>query len=403
MASPTIPIFSVPEVAKRRRRVILHTVDINKQSYPDNPEGIRPIEIAHTSIADLISTHGLVYFAVTLDAAAYYNQFALDEPSRNFYTFEFKERQFRLATIPTGQRHCVAMAETINRAKSRGLQTPVGTDTYIDNFIFFDTNPKVLSTFTSIFMEVCRNVNVTLNEEVAPTPQQTFEFRGIEFGLNKQHNRTFRTTEKTREKLRSARQVLQDPQATMRQTLGLFGLCIYTSFVVNWETHSYYHIFKYIRRRGTEQLEAPADIWESIKPLWDSWIQSLLSAKRNAPHYDGRAPIFHVFSDASLSGFGHVIFQDGQCVDSGGGVWDEHERKHHINILEAMALRRAVLRTPPGAHCHCIVDNTSLMYALQKGRSRNYLANQIVGSISDSRTILSTSYIASADNPADPW
>jgi hypothetical protein len=411
---PVMHVFTVPEPMKKRRRAILHTVDINDQTYPDTADGEIGVEVQHTPLHRLIDTHvEEIFFTITLDAAAYYNQFPLPKASREFFKFTAGGETYRLLTIPTGQRHCVALAEyfsrflireTLSRLQDQYNLQLYGWDTYIDNFLFYDRSEETLKRTVELFYEVCTELQVTLNEVHPPAAQRTFEFRGIEFGLDAAGQRYARPSEKTRRKLVGALDDLKRSDHSIRDCLAIFGLSIYASSIVGAQTHQFYHVFKFVRRRATQtDLDQDASLWPSIVPEWRQWIETLLEASRK-PNQKGNEETYTVYSDASLTGYGHVIFHNGLCVDAGGGQWEAQQQKYHINILEALALVRAIRRTPPAAVCHCVVDNTTVMYSVAKGRSRNYLLNQITGTvIGGSRRITSISYIHTADNPADAW
>jgi hypothetical protein len=71
-------IFCTPEVLKMRRRLIIHTVDIN--NYYDTPP------TSFTSL-DLSINENMKGFTWSADAKAYYHQFALEETAKKYYTF----------------------------------------------------------------------------------------------------------------------------------------------------------------------------------------------------------------------------------------------------------------------------------------------------------------------------
>ena len=84
-----------------------------------------------------------------------------------------------------------------------------------------------------------------------------------------------------------------------------------------------------------------------------------------------------------------------------GGRWLPEEAKIHISVLEARACRIALETfVPSGARVDLVIDNTTVIGAIRKGRSRNFDINFIANDIFSKWVITSCQYIASEDNPA---
>ncbi len=128
---------------------------------------------------------------------------------------------------------------------------------------------------------------------------------------------------------------------------------------------------------------------------------------RNVPRsvrIQTREKVF-VFTDASFHGWGVVAFLDGH-VTILGSKWKT--ARININELEACAVQHALdilgnnLR---GTHVIFLVDNTSVVYAMRKGRSNNFVMNAVMERLAKYSELLDfsfeTQWVESQHNLAD--
>ncbi len=115
-------------------------------------------------------------------------------------------------------------------------------------------------------------------------------------------------------------------------------------------------------------------------------------------------PVFHLFTDASQSGWGAVLVHPGQRVSIVGARW---EQATEINQGELKAVRLAMESFSAwfhdGAAIHLHIDNTSVIAALTKNHAKADNLNKELATwrIPRNVTILSVRYVASTHNPAD--
>jgi hypothetical protein len=418
-------IFCVCEVSKCRWRLIVHTCDIN-----DHEKEI-PISITFTPLQHLIDSHlKTVSYVAQNDSASCYHQFRLSETARDYYAFEFPGFGIlRLVTIATGQRQCVARAELLARcvlgqttASMQRLEGTAGieTDTYIDNYKGASRNKSVARQFSRALSQTAARFNVTMNETADAAEKavsQEFTFRGIEFFFPPDDKTTLlaRPGSKTRKKLTEAWESFGEVHSwTFRHAESVFSLGVYASSVLGVATHPYYYVYKYVRRRhrllaqGVISQNSLANVWPSIAALWRDWIKGLLDhegRRHDASHHVGDHYI--VVTDASHAGWGGMIFFRGRLLRTMSGGWEQYAgpgapQRPHINVLEIMAARHTVAALPSGSSCSLYVDNTTVISAISKGRSRSYAVNQELSRLEVTGIrILDIHYVASAQNPAD--
>lgn len=385
-------IFTVVEWAKKRLRLIVHTVDINNcTEVTDGP----PFEPLQTMIEDGLRTS--LEQVWTQDIAAYYHQFPLEPDAQPFYSFMTELGPLCLTTIATGQRQCVPRAQLAAQAIATKAQLPGRP--YIDNFR--SLSPKFHETAVS-FHTICTVLNVTLNATLEETLQaigKPYEFRGVLFQEGTAH-----LAPKTKMKLMTAHKALQFAQQwTLHDVQSVFGLCIYATSILRSPTSSLYHIFKFVRRRCNQITDANAlaHMWPSIVQPWRLWIEQLCSHPGRTIFPPG-LPEYTVVSDASRTGYGGYAFMNGS-MSAVGGKWHLWTQRMPICELEALALKITLERLVPlGASVTCRIDNMSVKGALEKGRSRSFWLNQHIAELTQKWHIKEVQYVRSADNIADP-
>ena len=145
---------------------------------------------------------------------------------------------------------------------------------------------------------------------------------------------------------------------------------MYGSSVMGVPLSSYYFALKFLRRKLSEinretlcrdeQVNLPPSVLRSFK----NWQNDVMARKRRQlPKLSGKKS-FTLWTDASNLGWGAVLIDnDTQQVKVVGARWTEDEAMFHINILEAMAVKKA-LRAFQGLEGSVIqprIDNTSVL------------------------------------------
>jgi len=114
----------------------------------------------------------------TFDFSVFYNQFEIGENMCNFYAFKARDGQtYRLKVIATGQRHCPAMAQALASSIAERVkeQAPgILTFAYIDNFLLAGKARKLVDLATSVFLQICRDCNITVEVELPTCTRVTY-------------------------------------------------------------------------------------------------------------------------------------------------------------------------------------------------------------------------------------
>lgn len=366
LVAPVIP-FSLPEPEKLRRRWI---------SFPKEQNECMQINIPMTSLADI--KNGILFDgAVLADIAAYYQHFKLAPNKQHYYAFRVGDTCYVLTTFPTGHSHCTGAAQTLSKALSNNTRNPCCV--FNDNFRTVGTQEEALNDMRVIY-KAAEYVGITFNDA-------TTELRFVKeydfLGVHCNHiAKTIALTDKSVRKLKRIEESLTAnyDALTFDDIRSILGFQIFASTVLEHQVTPYFHIFKFFRRRARTVVRPKQRVhpWKSIKLTWISWTRELLAntpininkvARRRSPCI--------LYTDASQSGWGAVLFIDGR-VYSYGNRWAENSR--HINELEAWAVQNALNHFSQHLQLRDItllVDNSSVHATLLKGRSKNYVLNQV--------------------------
>lgn len=398
--------FTVEESAKGRRRWICHPRWFNDVSdTTDHGVEFPTVEGVIRRCADF-------RYAVCLDFAGYFQQFPIEETVGQFFSIRKDGRCWSPTTVPTGSNtpplFGQLLASTMAASATKAFPS-VAYDTFIDNIRFCADNDALLMDVVKTFYGIAAKMGVTINEKFEEIrPLQQYTFLGILFDHEKG---SVNIGDKTRNKIKA--QIVLIGQAGFDPE-HCFGVSVWASIVTGFQLHKAYHVFKYIRRtlNAKKRDSVEKKIWPSIVPQWTSWLQSLVDSDGRVVRTETceQRSTFHIFTDASRTGYGAVIMGGG-AVSIIAGSWQGRQLHKHINILEAVAIRFALQKwncqAEGNVQLHLHVDNTSVIATCRKGRSRSFLLNYEVGNIrkvceDKGYKIVSWTYVASANNIADP-
>ena len=409
---PKMRIFLVPEYHKERFRLIIHTIDINSDTEMEYTADV-DFEFLDVMISGHLSDELYVF---QNDAKAYYHQFTLPTNSRRYFSFEVPGHGIlALATVATGQRQCVELAQRVSKflleLAKRFEPRLSRVAAYVDNFKGGAKEIAVAKAGAGALRIIAAHYGVSLNDDT-PSISQEFEHRGVKFTYGPDKRLVARLSAKTTAKLHQLHS--EFPQMSPWDVLRLeeaFGLMIYASCILAIALAPRYLVFKLMRRRmqqvalGTIVQNAPARVWPCTIATWHQWMKDIVEHEgRHA--IPQRAATHTLITDASLEGFGGILFNDSTGrATSFGSTWAAagvDATNLHINGLEMRALVLTARRlVPRGTTVRILVDNTSVMYAVRKERSQSYELNQGVIALCDWFEVDSINYIKSEENPAD--
>lgn len=348
--------------------------------------------------------------ALTADGTAFYTQFPSAAPGE--FIFSWRGRIFRCASICTGQRQCVCLAQIVLTAlrivtlRFFGPSPALQITPFIDNVRFAGAQ-QLAEQAWQFFRERASRCGLTFELTSEWSPK--YVFLGIEYN---HETRMATLGPKTIAKLAKYLPLQEAPHWSMLDFVSLFGLLIWANTVLELCPAERYEIFKYIRRRGDRDLKEPADLWPCLYTPIVKWITKLLntSVPLRLPPTTCDENIY-IFSDACPAGYGILIFYRSSIFVSAG----HFQKDEDIFVLEARAFLYAVQflitliaegKISRTAFAHFRVDNTSAIGALNRGRSTNFLLNGVVLRLQQQLQLFiprwDLKYVKSANNFSDP-
>ena len=403
--------FTVTERKKARRRWITHTPHFNKDHEDFVDAAGVPLPKPTTCMRKVARfAHARCY-----DFAWFFGQFAIESDK---FVIRLGKKKYALTTIPTGSNVCPMLAQlysmaianaTIRLAKIAGF-SDIDSDTYVDNIRFLAQSEVALNCIDSIFRKICAIAAVTVNEDDDATTSTTkYTFLGALYDHEK---KTTCIAQKTFEKLVEINMALQtqSQRFSMRDMLRIFGILQYAATVSGTNRALYYTLYKFMRRRAAAAwaLDDDAEVWPCTRHLWLDWVAREL--KRHQQQWFIEAPLHgDLYTDACGTGLGAIIFWNDGSTSVLARPLVDHELRAHINVKEAMAVDFALSSiVPPQEHftLSLFVDNTSVLYTAEKGRSRSFELNLWIlriGQLAISKRIICYTYVNTSVNPADYW
>lgn len=369
IARSTVNVFSVLEIEKFRRRMIIEPTLNRLMLYPGTVRYPSFEELTAISIIEMP-------FHACIDFAAFYNSFVLPETMRDLYVFRHEGELYCLKVIATGQRQCPAVAHALTSSIALRCMDPSASSnssTLIDNIRFSATSEELVSCAVGKLLRLTEKIGITVNAAEDIAIRSDYEFLGISF---RHETTSISISEKTRNKLRQHLDLWTHnaPNFTNRDVLKTFGLIVWSSKVLGVPLAGSYYLLKFLRRRGKCALQDNACVWPSLLP---NVRQILVHLIFNIPRKIQRAnpDPWIVFCDASMSGYGIVIFDPvGNCRIV-SGYWSNEEI---ISVLEIRVVKLALrLLQKQSAPTRLIIlcDNTTAVGAIESGWSRNYWLN----------------------------
>jgi len=399
-------MYPVGETPKRRRRLIRHTVAIN--SARDIPEEQRVRLPQRDELFNTVFTKG----ATCIDIAAYYDSLRLPTAAHGAYGFLMDGVQYVLRTVPTGQRHSVALAQTLSLFIARNIPH---VDVWIDNFRIAQPHERTRAEHEQNVRTIYRRaaaLGLCFNESVenAVHALTRYEFCGIVYDHD---NHEVRLSDKTRGKLTEIIEELSSEfhNVSTERALQMFGVLLYGQDVLHdrIERSALYYIFKNIRKLS-RRLQAGdvrhhAAFWDSNKAHLLRWAANLADdgARRKIIAVDAAAP-YIIYTDASMSGWGATVMPPSGVPRGFAGAWPKWltDTEPQIAELEAAAVVNTLLylKAPPHTVITMLVDNTTIVAGMNSGILANFRQSEALVMIAD---ILRDKqwHIKSAENPAD--
>lgn len=188
------------------------------------------------------------------------------------------------------------------------------------------------------------------------------------------------------------------------------GRLMFCASVTRIPLVSFYFTLKWVRRlfsrfnRGEIDFESPIPVPASILSSFKTFKKRATTALYIRDKPTARCTLI---TDASLDGWGAVLIDQFNRIRVHGARWSEDEKSFHINVLEALAVEKALnfFDFDDGVELTIIVDNTSVEHALKKGKTKSDdlapIIDRCATKLQRHFARVKVGYIKSKYNPAD--
>jgi hypothetical protein len=413
-ARGTVHLFAVAELAKARRRAIKHTKVINDRF---DKATLVPALLPTRAAQSQQAASG--NYAITLDFAAWFDQFELAQPIQTRMCFRSGGKSWALTRMPMGQRHAVAVAQNAtNVLLSFPLPDGVSTQSCIDNVRFVGPKEGVVKA-ADIFVQRCRLVGVTINElpdgaddaSLGSLVHQRGDWLGAEYDYALG---TQRVASKSMKKL--ALSWARRADWTHRQYAAHMGLLFFTASVLRSPLASFYEAIKQLRLRSAA-LTRDDSLWSQPVTMSQGELESLTRWTNHAganawTKCTTTAPVHrYLITDASGWGWGAMLVDTKTgALKSHGQAWSDDDKKEIDTEASTSAEPEAVLRAlqrffsrSDTGSVAVLTDSTTARYALGKGYSPSFAVNAIAARVRAQfpNLRLEMHHIAGVANPVD--
>ena len=383
----TVHLFTVDEVDKGRRRIILDaTINRYVEKFPPMGFKIR-LPSRQECRADVLAAET----QAQLDYEAYYDQFPLDPEVQLYFCFQSQGKWWKWLRLPMGFTHSCAVACAAtwtvagkverNLDPSRpGTNMPTSTPkrphdpgskpahpnklsctpppirrTYIDNLRYAGA-AKQAAAYTEEFKRVSQQVRATLNKEEGERTEESFLGEVYCFS-----SKTKASTPKTVGKLTAALALLDEHHLQRKKWAAIFGIVFYACPTSDIPLSSCYDLLLFYRKQvcsaageWSQFVGAPPSITTLLRELLRTLILNVPTpCKPEAAVTElGRV---HIVTDASAWGWGALTWMDGDeaFVDQHAQEWPPSGiDMRPSTVAEPLAAQAAVyrfvsLRRPP--------------------------------------------------------
>lgn len=303
--------------------------------------------------------------------------------------------------------------EAIGKLSIRRIEDPIGNRyalitsfPYIDNIRFQGADKAAIARVRVSYMELCEKLNVPLNESEGVT--QTSTFLGIEHDYKKSERRIGAKTIRKLENLSNPR------DESLEEWRKKMGLLIWGSRILRMNMTEVYYAIKYYCRLARENHSTATvkrTTPNSIRTIIQKWITTLTSNKF-VPNQEDMEPDSvraYIITDASLTGYGALLFIDGQLYAWHASEWTTPSA--NIAPLELRTVGIAIRRfhkilNARRINAAILTDSMDAFTSLLKGRTGG--SNAMNGNLTFvhqmlrlAPTVMFAGWIPTYQNPAD--
>ena len=401
-------LWALPEVSKRRRRLILWPQTLNhwwRTRYGGE----------QSAITDCVNHFDVDRHFVPLDMPAAFYQVELPPQLRAYFAVDTPLGPLAITRLPMGASFAPEILQLLLKIAVEqpqpGRHATHLAAVHVDNVLLSSANAQSVQEASLRLQSTLQRWGGRITVDTAAViNDHTGCFCGAVFDTERH---VFKVKQKTVDKILSPRAL--HTVADHRENISRL---MYASRILRVPMSHYYAVLKYTRKLYSalttgrvRETDALPEMWEAARREYRSWVAVV---RKNAwTHHPKRTlmsskPPTYLFTDASLSGWGAVLIPPRGAPRVYRGSWPEKHEAKEMTVLEMRALVAALRAAGPPMkkvhHLQLVVDNTAVKAVLRKGGAFCYDLNaglRQVQALLPERAMIEASYIATALMPAD--
>lgn len=382
-------VFTIPEPAKKRYRLIVEPRDLNKS--------IQYRKTKLPTVKDMMELVNEGNVLVQWDLACWFYQIPLAPEIQKYFGVKIEGKDYVFTCLPMGFTASVLVAQHLALTATSYIQ---GRRVYIDN-IFTACPAESEAEKCKAKMQVALNMYNIASKATATESGPELNILGIHCDAV---NKSLRLDERFVEKYRDMLKMLKANALlalTTRDLMKIIGVLFRGVYVLQLGFHNYLLTLRTASKASKFELDACLN-WK-VDSNTAELAQTVLN---NEPVYyrqseDKVADPPTLVTDASRDGFGYIWVHNGRIV-FGGGKWNGPvednmpELEAAAGIIAMETLEQYKFRIKDS---NLFTDSMTAIQAEMRGHSTSPLLNKFIGLIKANR--ITTNHVRSEENPAD--
>jgi hypothetical protein len=383
-------VFTVPEPAKRRRRLVHDTLSTNIYTPdPHNPR-FRTVDEVQRLVHE-----GEV--AASLDFKCFYYQMGIPSRLRKYFVFTLEGTTYQFKRLPMGFKWSVDIAQAITKFVTANLSTPHVSDVYIDNALLIPQHKTSIDAIVSEFRTFCARYGMTLGEVQVGT-QVTHRGMVLDFEAKTVHLKPHFVTKLTD-------RVARNP-GSWGHYRSLISMMLYGVQIMRIPMGKMFHLIKFWGRHFETPPRHQVTLWAAALEEWDRLCPILRSNRAVAVPLHRTTEVILITDAATSSNLvaGILLLPSRQTFTFTKRIHTPMD----INCLELLAVVTAFRQFPSILRRRSVLlftDNTAVFYAVQSMHSRSFFMNALLLDLhellSATQARVTPIYVPSHLNPAD--
>jgi len=286
-------------------------------------------------------------FMTSLDLKDAYFSIPMDKSDRKYLRFSWRDTLYEFQCLcfglsPAPFFFTKAMKPVFSQLRREGMICSY----YIDDSIYVGSKADILRSGSDRAKGLLTSLGFVVNEKKSSLEPST-RITHLGFIIDSVQMKLFLPEEKVSRLRAACASLLKAETVSLRHLASVIGLMVSSFLAVRFGQLHYRHL-ELLKTDGLTafgSFDHHIRLSETAKEDLHWWLQNTGSSNGRTfkdildlgdYHYD-------MYTDASMKGWGAVLYRNGQLIQRCGGRWSSLEAQNHINLLELKAIQLALL------------------------------------------------------------